>query len=73
MHSSFVSAMPRITIALNEKDHRALKLLSLRDKRRLSELIDEAIKIYLTSTGGYGLSISEANSEPTDRGQRPNG
>ena len=73
MHSSFASAMPRLTIALNEKDNRALKLLSLRDSRRLSELIDDAIKIYLTSAGGYGLSISEATPEPTDRGQSSNG
>ena len=73
MHSSFACAMPRLTIALDEKDHRALKLLSLRDNRRLSELIDDAIKIYLASTGGYGLSISEANPEPTDRGQGSNG
>lgn len=51
MHSSFACAMPRLTIALDEKDHRALKLLSLRDNRRLSELIDDAIKIYLASTG----------------------
>ena len=72
MYSSFASAMPRLTIALDEKDHRALKLLSLRDNRRLSELIDDAIKIYLTSTGSYGLSISEASPEPTNRGQSSN-
>jgi|LauGreDrversion4_2_1035121.scaffolds.fasta_scaffold116066_2 hypothetical protein len=51
--------MPRLTIALEEKDHLALKLLSLRDHRRLSEVVDDAIKFYLSSTGGYGLRISD--------------
>ena len=52
--------MPRLTIALDEKDHLALKLLSLRENRRLNEVIDDAIKFYLSSTGGYGLRISDA-------------
>ena len=55
--------MPRLTIALDEKDHLALKLLSLRENRRLSEVIDDAIKFYLSSTGGYGLRISDAAAD----------
>lgn len=51
--------MPRLTIALDEQDHLALKLLSLRDNRRLSEVIDEAIKQYLSSKGAYSLSITD--------------
>jgi hypothetical protein len=56
--------MPRLTIALDEKDHLALKLLSLRENRRLSEVIDDAIKFYLSSSGGYGLRISDAAAGP---------
>lgn len=57
--------MPRLTIALDERDHLALKLVSLRDNRRLSEVIDAALKFYLSNTGGYGLMITDAgNSSP---------
>lgn len=73
MHSSLASAISRPTIALDENDHRALRLLPLRDNRRLSKLIGDDIKIYLTSTGCDELSISKANPEPTDRGQVSNG
>ena len=55
--------MPRLTIALEDKDHLALKLLSLRDNRRLNEVIDDAIKFYLSSTGGYALRISDESTD----------
>jgi len=55
--------MPRLTIALDEKDHLALKLLSLRENRRLNEVIDDAIKFYLSKTGGYGLRISDEGTD----------
>ena len=61
--------MPRLTIALDEKDHLALKLLSLRENRRLNEVIDDAIKFYLSSTGGYGLRISDAGTDSPDSAQ----
>jgi hypothetical protein len=59
--------MPRLTIALEEKDHLALKLLSLRENRRLNEVIDDAIKLYLSSTGGYELRISVAGTDSPDQ------
>jgi hypothetical protein len=59
--------MPRLTIALEEKDHLALKLLSLRENRRLNEVINDAIKLYLSSTGGYGLRISDAGTDSPDQ------
>jgi hypothetical protein len=65
--------MPRITIALEEKDHLALKLLSLRENRRLNELIDDAIKFYLSSSGGYGLRISDANMDSPHQGKAQDG
>lgn len=58
--------MPRLTIALEEKDHLALRLVSLRKNQRLNETIDEAIKFYLSNTGGYELRISEGKTE-TDK------
>jgi hypothetical protein len=65
--------MPRLTIALDEKDHLALKLLSLRENRRLSDVIDDAIKFYLSSTGGYGLRISDAGTESHHQTQTKDG
>lgn len=59
--------MPRLTIALEDKDHLVLKLLSLRENRRLNEVIDDAIKLYLSSTGGYGLRISDAGTDSPDQ------
>ena len=73
LHSSFVHAMPRLTIALDEKDHLALKLLSLRENRRLNEMIDDAIKFYLSSTGGYGLRISDMGTDSSDSAQTSDG
>ncbi|MBW0175005.1 MAG: hypothetical protein KXJ50_09530 [Vulcanococcus sp.] len=65
--------MPRLTIALDEKDHLALKLLSLRENRRLNEVIDDAIKFYLSSTGGYGLRISDAGTDLPDSAKTSDG
>lgn len=57
--------MPRLTIALDEKDHMALRLVSIRDHKRLNEVIDEAIKDYLDSIGAYGLVICDATETST--------
>ena len=65
--------MPRLTIALEEKDHLALKLVSLRKNQRLNEIIDEAIKFYLSNTGGYELRISEGNAETDKQFRKNNG
>ena len=65
--------MPRLTIALDEKDHLTLKLLSLRENRRLNEVIDDAIKFYLSSTGGYGLRISDMGTDSSDSAQTSDG
>ena len=58
--------MPRLTVTLDEKDHLALKLLSLRENLRLNEVLDDAIKFYLSSTGGYGLRISDAGTDSAE-------
>jgi hypothetical protein len=61
--------MPRLTVTLDEKDHLALRLLSLRENRRLNEVLDDAIKFYLSSTGGYGLRISDAGTDSADQAE----
>jgi hypothetical protein len=59
-----VSAMPRLTIALEERDHMALRLVSIRDHKRLNEVIDDAIKHYLSATGAYSLVICDVAESP---------
>ena len=43
----------------------ALRLVSIRDHKRLNEVIDEAIKDYLNSIGAYGLVICDAAETST--------
>ena len=64
--------MPRLTIALDEEDHMALRLVSIRDHKRLNEVIDDAIKHYLIATGGYDLTICKTSDIPSSE-QEPNG
>jgi hypothetical protein len=55
--------MPRLTITLDERDHLALKLLAIRDGKRLGEAVDDAVKHYLNAVGAYGLSIRDSASK----------
>jgi hypothetical protein len=61
LDSSFAPAMPRLTIALEERDHLALKLLALRDGKRLNEVVDDAVKQYLEAVGAYSLCIADSD------------
>ena len=54
--------MPRLTIALEDRDHLAPRLLALRDGKRLNEVVDEAVKRYLESAGAYTLRISDSEN-----------
>jgi len=66
--SSFAEPMPRLTITLDERDHLALKLLAIRDGKRLGEAVDDAVKHYLNAVGAYGLSIRDsASTNATDK------
>ena len=49
--------MARLTISLSERDHYALKLLAIRDRKRITVLVIEAIKFYLEHSGAYNLDI----------------
>ena len=58
--------MPRITLSIEERDHLALKLLSINQKKKMAAVIQEAISSYLDHTGAYQLSIQ---SEEPNRGR----
>jgi len=49
--------MPRITISISDRDHLALKLLSLHSNKRFLVVIQEAIHRYLLSEGAYNPAI----------------
>lgn len=53
--------MPRITLSLEDRDHLALKLLSIHEKKKMATVIQEAISSYLDRTGAYKLSIHSAD------------
>jgi hypothetical protein len=63
--------MARITIALSERNHLALKLLSLKKEKRVIKIIQEAIEQHLSIEGAYDLEIQsktdgEGRSETTN-------
>jgi hypothetical protein len=47
----------RITISISDRDHLALKLLSLQSNKRVLAIIQEAIQQRLLSEGAYNLVI----------------
>lgn len=49
--------VPRITLALGDREHLALKLLSLRKNKKVLSLLKEAIDQYLEREGAYQLKI----------------
>jgi hypothetical protein len=48
--------MARVTIALDDRDHLAMKLLALQRSAAMTSLLQEAIKEYLDRRGGYDLA-----------------
>ncbi|MEY3963667.1 MAG: hypothetical protein RLZZ106_922 [Cyanobacteriota bacterium] len=54
--------MPRITLALAEREHLALKLLALRKNKRVLALLSEAVDQYLTREGAYQLKIQSEDA-----------
>lgn len=63
--------MARITIALSDRDHLALKLLSLQKGKRVIKIIQEAIEQHLSDEDAYDLEIqsrteSESQSDTTN-------
>ncbi len=63
--------MARLTITLDGRDHYALKLLAIRQNKRMVAVVDDAIKSYLQSTGAYDLNIAATNTNPQDSNDDP--
>jgi len=55
--------MPRVTLALGDQEHLALKLLALNQNKKVLSLIHEAIIQYLEREGGYKLKIQSSESD----------
>jgi hypothetical protein len=47
----------RITISINDRDHLALKLLSLQQHKKVLAIVQEAIHQHLEREGAYNLAI----------------
>ena len=62
--------MPRLTLTLDDRQHKALKLLALKRDRKMLSLIKEALDRYLECEGGFDLSIC-SSSEASDVPARP--
>lgn len=53
--------MARLTMSLNDRDHYALKLLAIKERKRLTVVVNEALKFYLEHTGAYDLDITKSD------------
>lgn len=55
-------SLGRVTINLSDRDHLALKLLSLQQDKKLMVLVQEAMHEYLMRKGAYSLVIQSQGS-----------
>jgi len=55
--------MPRITLALGDREHLALKLLSLRRNKKVLALLQDAVVQYLDREGAYQLKIESGQPD----------
>ncbi|TCD56380.1 hypothetical protein CWE16_08350 [Synechococcus sp. BS55D] len=64
--------MPRLTLTLDDRQHKALRLLALQRDRTMLSLVKDAVEEYLEREGGFELRIrsssvgGDLNSAPTD-------
>ena len=49
--------MPRITVELSVEEHRALKLLTILEEKKLGVVLKEAIHSYLLQKGAHDLEV----------------
>ena len=49
--------MPRITVELSIEEHRALKLLTILEGKKLGAVLNEAIHSCLAQKGAYDLEV----------------
>jgi hypothetical protein len=52
-------AMTRITITLDDAQHRSLKLLSILENKTLAQVLQEAISAHLESKGADRLEVTQ--------------
>lgn len=50
--------MPRITVELSTEEHRALKLLSILENKKLGSVLKEAIHAHLLNKGANNLTVT---------------
>jgi predicted transcriptional regulator len=55
--------MGRVTIALSDETHLALKLLALQKNAKINVLVQEALVDYLKREGGFDLYIESQHPE----------
>ena len=53
-------AMSRITITLDDAQHRSLKLLSILENKTLAQVLHEAINSHLESKGAQRLEVTQS-------------
>ena len=56
--------MPRITVELSTEEHRALKLLSILENKKLGSVLKEAIHAHLVHKGAHDLTVTGQQSSP---------
>ena len=52
-----IAVMPRITVELSVEEHRALKLLTILESKKLGVVLKEAINSYLVQKGAHDLEV----------------
>ena len=55
--------MTRITITLDEDQHRSLKLLSILENKTLAQVLQEAINAHLQAKGADLLEVTQRASD----------
>lgn len=55
--------MTRITITLDEDQHRSLKLLSILENKTLAQVLQEAISAHLHGKGADRLEVTQGSGD----------
>lgn len=55
--------MPRLTITLSDKEHQALKLLTLLEQKKLVDVIGEAITNHLDAKHAFDLRVTSRSED----------
>jgi hypothetical protein len=55
--------MPRLTITLSEREHQALKLLTLLEQKKLVDVVGEAILNHLEAKQAFDLQVTSRSKD----------